>query len=365
MSRLVPPDAPSAAAGRRVLDAAAVAATADSIEQAQRPSGMIPWFEGGHADPWNHVEAAMALASAGRFAAAERAYEWLAATQLESGAWHAYSHFDGTVEDARLDTNVSAYVATGMWHHVLATGSTEVLEQMWPVVERAVGFVLEWQREGGELLWSIDPDGTPGQYALLTGSSSAYFSLRCAVACAEALGLERPDWELAIGRLRHAIAYRPDSFEPKRRYAMDWYYPVLSGALEPRRGSERIDDRWGELVMEGSGVRCVADRPWVTVAETAECAMALLSLGRKDEAEQLLCWTQQQRREDGSYTTGLVYPQGVTFPAGECSTYSAAAMLLAVDCLNRTSAASGLFFGESLPFGLDLDLDSQALEEPA
>lgn len=179
---------------------------------------------------------------------------------------------------------------------------------MWPVVERAVGFVLEWQQEGGELLWSIDPDGTPGRYALLTGSSSAYFSLRCAVACAEALGLERPDWELAIGRLRHAIAYRPDCFEPKRRYAMDWYYPVLSGALDSRRGA-RIDDRWNELVMEGNGVRCVADRPWVTVAETAECAMALLSLGRKHEAEQLLCWAQQQRREDGSYTTGLVYPK--------------------------------------------------------
>ena len=25
------------------------------------PTGMIPWFPGGHADPWNHVEAAMAL----------------------------------------------------------------------------------------------------------------------------------------------------------------------------------------------------------------------------------------------------------------------------------------------------------------
>jgi len=348
-----------------VLDHESLQATADSIEEVQRPNGMIPWFPGGHADPWNHVEAAMALATAGRTAAAERAYEWLATTQLECGAWHNYSAYDGSTEDARLDTNVCAYVATGMWHHVLATGSTDVLGEMWAVVEKAMGFVLSWQQPGGELLWSVDPDGTPGRYALLTGSSSAYFSLRCAVACAEALGLERPDWELAIGRLRRAIAYSPHSFEPKHRFAMDWYYPVLCGALEARRGGERIDDRWSELVMEGRGVRCVADRPWVTVAETAECAMALLTLGRPEQAARLLEWTQEQRQDDGSYTTGLVYPQRHTFPTDERSTYSAAAMVLAVDCLSAASPASGLFLGDSLPFGLDVEFDDEALEEPA
>ncbi len=349
----------------RVLTARQLAATADSIEALQKPSGMIPWFEGGHADPWNHVEAAMALAAAGRLQAAERAYEWLAATQLPSGAWHAYYGYDGSVEDARMDTNVSAYVATGLWHHRLATGSSSLLEGMWGVVEKAVGFALRWQQPGGELLWSVDADGTPGRYALLTGSSSAFFSLRCAVACAEALGLERPQWELAIGRLRHAISYRPDRFEPKHRYAMDWYYPVLSGALDERRGSARIDERWAELVMDGHGVRCVSDEPWVTVAETAECAMALCILQRGAEAERLLSWCQEQRQPDGSYTTGLVYPERQTFPVDETSTYSAAAMLLAVDLLDRASSASGLFLGAGLPFGLDLDPASEAIEEPA
>lgn len=349
----------------RVLEPSALEATAASIEAVQLASGMVPWFEGGHADPWNHVEAAMALAVAGRFRAAERAFGWLAATQLDCGAWYAYTAYDGSVEDARLDTNVCAYLATGLWHHSLLTGSTALLERHWATLERAVEFVLSWQQPGGELLWSVDPDGTPGRYALLTGSSSAYFSLRCAVAAAERLGLERPDWELAVGRLRHAIAYRPESFEPKHRYAMDWYYPVLSGALEPRAAAERLDERWSELVMDGRGVRCVADRPWVTVAETAECAMALLAIGRVEAAEALLTWTQEQRQPDGSYTTGVVYPQRDTFPTGECSTYSAAAMILAVDCLNGTSPAAGLFLGESLPSGLLLDLDSEALEEPA
>ena len=35
--------------------------------------------------------------------------------------------------------------------------------------------------------WSLDSAGRPEKYALLTGSSSIYHSLRCAIACAEEL----------------------------------------------------------------------------------------------------------------------------------------------------------------------------------
>ena len=48
--------------------------TAGTIAEWQLPDGMIPWFPGGHADPWNHVEAAMALAVTGHLDEAEAAY---------------------------------------------------------------------------------------------------------------------------------------------------------------------------------------------------------------------------------------------------------------------------------------------------
>ncbi|CAN5601657.1 hypothetical protein BH18ACT1_BH18ACT1_02980 [soil metagenome] len=50
-----------------------VRTTVDTIAAVQLPSGMVPWFPGGHADPWNHVEAAMALALGGRRAEDEAA----------------------------------------------------------------------------------------------------------------------------------------------------------------------------------------------------------------------------------------------------------------------------------------------------
>ena len=327
--------------------------TVDSIATVQLPSGMIPWFPGGHADPWNHIEAAMALATVGRLREAERAYEWVMDSQHIDGSWCTYYLAEG-VEEPRRDPNVCAYIATGAWHHYVATGNQRFLERMWPTVERAITFVLSLQQPGGEILWKVDPDGTPGRYALLTGSSSMYFSLRCAIAIAEHLERERPEWELAAGRLADAVAHRPDAFEPKDRWAMDWYYPVLCGALTGSAGRARLLDRWDEFVMDGVGVRCVSDRPWVTAAETAECVMALDAVGMIEEAATLLRWSRHLRHESGAYWTGCVHPQCVNFPGGERSTYTAAAVVLATAALTGFGAAAGFFRGEDLPRGLEV-----------
>jgi hypothetical protein len=315
---------------------------------------MIPWFEGGHCDPWNHVESAMALSVAGLDAAADNAYLWLAHTQLPDGSWFNYYLAGSGVKDPRLDTNVCAYVATGAWHHYVTTEDLGFLEELWPVVDRALSFVLRWQLADGTVRWSIDPDGRPQPYALLTGSSSIYHALRCGVACAEVLGHERPDWELAAGHIAHAITHTPHAFEPKDEFAMDWYYPVLAGALEGEKAEKRMDQWWDTFVMEGLGVRCVSTGPWVTAAETAECALALDVIGRRDQALDLLNWAQRLRCEDGSYWTGMVFPEEVTFPFEERTTYTAAAIVLAADAISGATPASGLFRGEALPTGLDL-----------
>src|SRR3546814_385307 len=105
-------------------------------------SGMIPWFPGGHADAWNHVEAAMALDIGGFRAESERAYEWLASLQRPDGAWHQYYVADASgsvsVEQDKLDANVCAYIACGVWHHFLRHKDGGFLTSMWPTVERAI-----------------------------------------------------------------------------------------------------------------------------------------------------------------------------------------------------------------------------------
>ncbi len=60
------------------------------------------------------------------------------------------------------------------------------------------------------------------------------------------------------------------------------------------------------------------------------------------------------RLADGSYWTGMVYPERETFPGAERTTYTAAAIILAADALSNASPAAGLVRGETLPVGLDL-----------
>jgi hypothetical protein len=290
----------------------------------------------------------MALAVGGRVEEAERAYEWLRRTQRPDGSWHAYYLAEG-IEDPKFDANVCAYIATGVWHHFLHTGDRGFLHRLWPAVESAIDFVLDLQTARGEILWARHPSGQPWPFALLTGSSSVYFSLRCAIAAAEAVGRERPDWELSAGRLAHVVAHRPDAFAPKHRWAMDWYYPVLCGAVSGDAGREHLAGGRSTFLLDGKGVRCVSDRPWVTAAETSECALAHHAVGATEVAEGLMTSVQRLRGPDGGYWTGIVYPEEKHFPGGEQSTYSSAAVVLAIDTLFGRSATSGLFRGDGLP----------------
>ena len=115
-----------------VITADEVHDTATHLASLQLDTGMIPWFVGGHCDPWNHVESAMALDVAGHHTEAERAYEWLVDTQLPNGGWYAYYANDGSIEDHKIDTNVCAYIGTGVYHHYRSTWDRGFAENLWP-----------------------------------------------------------------------------------------------------------------------------------------------------------------------------------------------------------------------------------------
>jgi hypothetical protein len=336
-----------------VLSGADVLRTGRSIAQAQETSGAIPWFTGGHVDPWDHVEAAMALSATGLLAEAEAAYDWSRHTQRADGSW-PMKITAGWVDDAAADSNFCAYLAVGVWHHFTISGDTAFAARMWPVVRQAIDFVLDLQAPRGEIGWARAADGTAAPEALLTGCCSIHHSLRCALALAERMGEPQPDWEVALGRLAHVIAAHPEAFQAKSRYSMDWYYPVLGGALRGGDGRIRIARRWSEFVVGGLGARCVNDQPWVTGAETCELVLVLDALGEDQAAREMFAAMQHLRERDGSYWTGLVYADGRRWPV-ERTTWTGAAVVLAADALSRCTPGSGIFRAEGLPAGLTVD----------
>ena len=60
--------------------------TARSIAAVQSPSGAVRWPDG-HADPWDHIECAMALSACGLAGPTRSAYQWLLDAQRRDGAW--------------------------------------------------------------------------------------------------------------------------------------------------------------------------------------------------------------------------------------------------------------------------------------
>ncbi|WP_415950637.1 prenyltransferase/squalene oxidase repeat-containing protein [Streptomyces sp. KLOTTS4A1] len=340
-----------------VLTAEQAAQTVEGILACQREDGAIPWFRGHHLDPWDHTEAAMALDAAGEHEAAERAYDWLVRHQREDGSWYAaYADGDaGQVTDRSAESNFCAYIAVGVWHHYLATGDEAFLERMWPAVCAAVEWVLALQQPGGQIGWKREEDGRAVTDALLTGSCSIHQALRCALAIAEQREEPQPDWELAAGALGHAIRSHPERFLDKDRYSMDWYYPVLGGAVTGAEATARIKQSWDRFVVPGLGVRCVSPNPWVTGGESAELALALWVMGESDRALEILKAI-RHLRDDGSglYWTGYVFEDEAIWPQ-ELTAWTAGALLLAVAALGGHEATCAVFGEGRLPAGLEPD----------
>ncbi len=323
-----------------ILTAEQLLATGHSIAADQQRTGAIGWPDG-HVDAWNHVECAMALTTCGLHEQARRAYTWLAQTQQEDGSWPVRAA-DGTDTERTTESNHAAYAAVGVWHELLVTGDEDFAARMWPMVRAAIEFAIGLQTARGEIIWRRRADGSPDTYALLTGSSSMYSSLRCAVALAERVNDSQPDWELAEAQLGHAVACHSDVFADKSRFSMDWYYPVLGGAVRGTAAERMLKAGWDTYVVPDLGVRCVRDEPWVTGAETCELAIALEVIGDRDGALELFERIQFLRDPSGAYWTGWQFVNRKHYPH-EQSAYTAAAVVLAADALSGSTGAAGIF----------------------
>lgn len=315
---------------------------AEFIAAMQKESGEIPWSVGGKTDPWDHIESAMGLSVAGYVPEARRAYRWLATTQLPDGSWWSETQ-DGEIINSTKETNFAAYIAVGVFHDYLITGDLDFVREIWPAVSRGLQYAINLQAPDGEIYWARNKDGAVDKMALLTGCSSIYMSIKCGLALADLLNKKRPSWEKANERLGAAIQHRPDLFNMiKSRYSMDWYYPILCGAVSGDEAKKRIDHLWDKFVVPDWGVRCVSDRPWVTMAETSEFVLALSAIGDDTRARAVFSWLADKRYPDGSYWMGVTFPDSVIWPE-EKTSWTAAAVLLAWDALHKSTPAADLF----------------------
>lgn len=344
---------------RQMLTGLDIRACADRIEALQLPDGAIPWVESGVWDPWNHGESAMGLAVAGRAEGVHRALDALAARQEADGGWTgelgAGIPMDASGERiappavpvTARDTNFAGYAAVTVMRCALALDEPRLMARYFPMVARALDFVMNLQTPHGDVVWRAPDHGQPLEDvdALRAGNSSLFKSFECGLRLAEILEKPRPDWARARASIARALKGTPERFDrtgiDRSSYAMDWYYPVLTGVLTGQEARARLDARWDAFVVADLGCRCVTGEPWVTAAETAELALACLSVGRRDTARALVSELAPMAAPDGGYWMGWQYEIGDVWPK-ERPSWTAGAVILAADALDALSPGSDL-----------------------
>ena len=331
----------------------------DYILRIQLPDGSISWEKDKKLDPWDHIEAAMGLVIGGKEAEARSAFIWLKENQEEDGSWFA-EYLKGIPSSERKESNFTAYVATGLWHNYLITKNKSLLEEMFSTLDLAMKFVISLQTSYGDIQWAKENNQILDD-SLITGCSSIYKSLDCAIPIYSILGKKTEDLVQAKKLLKTCLLENAERFdrswESKKRYSMDWYYPVMCGVVKGNEAEERIRSRWDEFIVSGMGCKCVQEEPWVTVAESSELVVTLVAIEDSDKAKELFDWLHQWRDpKDNLYWTGYVYTDRKYWPI-EKPTWTAGAVLLAADSLFAFTNGSKLFLED---WG---DIDHEKIKE--
>ena len=318
----------------------------DYILSVQNKDGSIPWEIDEKLDPWDHIEAAMGLSIAKRKEESERAFLWLKEQQLKDGSW--YSEYRNSIPATkRRETNFTAYIATGLWHHYLIFEDKAFLEKMLPTLSKSVSFILSMQTEDGDIYWAAEEGKEILDDSLITGSSSIFKSLECASAIYKTFKLPDQNIRSSMEKLKYSLNNNLERYDrnwdSKSRYSMDWYYPIMCGVYDKEKSVKLIESKWSDFIVEGKGCKCVKEEPWVTVAESSELVVALEKVGLSDKAKTLLDSLHQWRdQDDNLYWTGYVYTDKKFWPV-EKPTWTAGAILLAADAVYKFTPGSELF----------------------
>lgn len=316
------------------------------IKSIQYKSGAIPSNEDGTHDPWDHIESIMGLNIYKDIEASKSAFNWLTHHQNSDGSWYAKYYKTDAIEKNK-PTHFSPYIAVAALHFFRIFKDINFLQSIWSSIELAVNFSVELQQDNGTIPWSINNNSQIENDYLLTGCSSILKSIECSIALSKILNKTEniEKWKKAHLLLSNAIQDPDGKFDlikDRKRFSMDWYYPILSGCLKQDEKSHYINKIFKDFYLDGIGIKCVIEEPWVTVAETSEFILALMCAGYDDEAKRLLFDVLNISDEEGIPFMGWQYEQNIFWPE-EKPSWTAAALMLSADCVFDYSDASDLF----------------------
>ena len=316
------------------------------IKSIQFKSGAIPSNEDGTHDPWDHIESIMGLNIYKDIEASKSAFNWLTHHQNSDGSWYAKYYKTDAIEKNK-PTHFSPYIAVAALHFFRIFKDINFLQSIWSSIELAVNFSVELQQDNGTIPWSINNNSQIENDYLLTGCSSILKSIECSIALSKILNKTEniEKWKKAHLLLSNAIQDPDGKFDlikDRKRFSMDWYYPILSGCLNDKERDYYIDKVFNDFYVKDIGVKCVIEEPWITVAETCEFIIALMISDRGEDAKKLLLDVLNICDKNYIPYMGWQYEENIFWPK-ERPSWTSAAAILAADTILDFSKASDLF----------------------
>ena len=320
---------------------------------------MILWFPGGHCRPVEPRRGGHgAVASAGAAPRPSGPTSGWSRPSTTTAAGSTTTWTDG-VEDYRLDTNVIAYVAVGVWHHFLAhRRHAASSSRCGRSVERAMRLRARLQQPSGEILWCRSSPTASRPAATRCSPARRRSTCRCGAPSPSPSALGRRAARVGAGRRLARPCHRPPARgRSSPRTAGPWTgttrcCPAPSPARRPGPAARAVG-----RVRHGRPRRALRVRPALghRGGDGRVRAWPSTPSAWTPRRAQLLEWVQRYRYHDGSYWTGCVLPRGRALPRRRAlAPTPRRPIVLADDALDGGSAAAGLFRGERLPAVVDL-----------
>ena len=286
----------------------------------QSSSGAIFWDEKGKCDPWDHCECLIALAIYEEWEHFWRGVNWFFTNLNEDGL--IYAEFQNEKPSKlHYESHHAPYIIMPLiqaslidkeqnYKKILTNEQLLKLENIFEVLD-------DFKDEDGYFYWAKDSNGYSDN-SLITASMSIFLSLVAKDKSFPKFNTEM--WQEKFNR---------DGVD-RSRFSMDFYYPFLAGI---KNNKKEILDLLDNYYVKGLGVKCVAEEPWVTIAESSECVISALIHDNENIAKQIFNDIQQFQNKDGIFPTGYQYDMEIFWPE-ENSTWTNAAVIIAAHALS-------------------------------
>ena len=252
----------------------------DWIITNQKNDGAICWDEHGKFDAWDHSECLLALAIFEEWDHFDKGLEYVFNNINSEGLIISETIKDKVTKDY-YEPHHAAYIFLPLVQKYMIDGDASYIQKYQEKLKLIFEGMMKFRDTDGLFFWALDTKGFADN-SLITASCSLELSRRAySFLCKNVLQEEdQEDTNFFNLETFHSSRFNRDGID-RARFSMDSYYPYLIDCGDV----DNIDQLLNKFYVEGLGIKCVEEEPWVTIAESSECCIALHKAGKTAEKQ--------------------------------------------------------------------------------